>query len=261
MTIKKLFYLMVSSKVHIFIVCILLTCSQNAFSAELRIAVASNFITPMKALAKNYEHKTGNKVIIISSSTGKLYAQIINGAPYDAFFSADKERPEQLEKDKLIIPGSRFTYALGKIVLWSPKSNYIDNDGLALVNKNFDHLSIANPKLAPYGKAAYEVLKNKGLWDKLKIKMVRGENIGQTYQFVKSGNATMGFVALSQILSPQNNNEGSYWNIPQSLYNPIEQQAVQLNSKPAVSNFLSFVKSDSSLKLIQNFGYGVHFAQ
>ena len=162
-------------------------------ASEIRVATASNFSETLKILAQHYEQKTTHKVTVISGSTGKLYAQIIHGAPFDAFFSGDIKRAELLDKQNIAVADTRFTYAIGKLVLWSPKTDYIDQPKKVLREKQYRYLAIANPKLAPYGKAAQEILQKLGLWDSLHDRMVRGENIGQTLQFVKSGNANYDF--------------------------------------------------------------------
>jgi len=222
---------------------------------EIRVAVASNFTDTMKSIARRFEVYTGHKVTLIPGSTGKHYAQIINGAPFDAFFAADSRRPERLEKDGLVLPGNRFTYAVGKLVLWSPRAGYVDAEGDVLQHSQFRFLAIANPKLAPYGKAAREVLQARGVWNALKAKTVRGENISQTFQFVSSGNAELGLVAWSQVKQPGHPMTGSWWKVPQALYTPIEQQAVLLKENTAARAFLSFVKSEKSRALIRSFGY------
>lgn len=235
----------------------LLLCGSSLLADEIRIATASNFSLTLKEVIKLFEQQSDHNVILISGSTGKLYAQIKNGAPFDAFFSADSQRAELLENEEFAIKGSRFTYAMGKIILWSPQHDFIKNNEEILSTGNFRHLAIANPKLAPYGKAAQEVLKNFGLFNTLTTRMVRGENIGQTYQFVKSGNAELGFIALSQVKKPQQSIPGSFWIVPQSLYQPIKQQAVLLKNKKSVRQFLEFIKSQQSLDIIKSFGYAI----
>jgi len=230
---------------------------------ELRVAVASNFYSTIKVIAEQFELKTTNssgqqhKVILIPGSSGKHYAQIINGAPFDIFFSADTERARLLEQSERAESGTRFTYALGKLILWSPMDNYVDLKGEVLKSKDFRYLAIANPKLAPYGKAAEEVLKSLNIWTVLGGRIVRGENIAQTFQFVSSGNAKLGFVAHSQIKSSDLSISGSFWEVPQSIYRPIEQQAVLLRDSSLAREFLSFVKSDESLSIIYESGYGL----
>ncbi|MCG8425926.1 MAG: molybdate ABC transporter substrate-binding protein [Chromatiales bacterium] len=241
--------------------CLLIFCigclpASPALADELRIAVASNFTNTIKHLAAQFEQQSGHSITLIFGSTGKHYAQIKNGAPFDLFFAADARRPRLLDQEGIAVNGSRFTYAIGKLVLWSPQPGLVDPEGKVLSQQSFHHLAAANPKLAPYGKAAQQVLQQKKLWSELRGKIVRGENIGQTYQFVKSGNAELGFVAYSQIKSPDQVTEGSLWNIPQSLYTPIKQQVVALKESPAALAFLSFVKSSEGQTIIRSFGYG-----
>lgn len=245
-----------STKLPITLVGLLFLACKPAMGDEIRIAVASNFIDAMKQVSKLFEQETGHSVKLIFGSTGKQYAQIRNGAPFDLFFAADSRRPKMLEEEGSAQPDSRFTYALGKIVLWSPKADFIDDDGKVLESDRFRHLAVANPKLAPYGKAAQEVLEKRGLWHALRGRMVRGENIGQTYQFVKSGNAELGFVAYSQVSRPGHAMQGSYWKVAQSLYTPIEQQAVLIREGEAAREFLDFVKQTPTLDIIRSFGYG-----
>jgi molybdate transport system substrate-binding protein len=234
-----------------------------SLAEELRVAVASNFYSTIKVIAEQFELKTADssdqqhKVILIPGSSGKHYAQIINGAPFDIFFSADTERARLLEQSERAESGTRFTYALGKLILWSPMDNYVDLKGEVLKSKDFRYLAIANPKLAPYGKAAEEVLKSLNIWTVLGGRIVRGENIAQTFQFVSSGNAKLGFVAHSQIKSSDLSISGSFWEVPQSIYRPIEQQAVLLRDSSLAREFLSFVKSDESLSIIYESGYGL----
>lgn len=222
---------------------------------SIRVAVASNFNPAMRALVDQFEQQSGHEVTLISGSTGKIYAQIINGAPFDVFFAADVERPRQLEQDNLIQSGSRFTYAIGQVVLWSPDPDIIDDNACILNSDNFHHLAIANPRLAPYGQAARQILEAKGVWNTLQNRIVRGENIGQTFQFVKSGNAELGFVALSQLKHSLTGDTGSQWWPPVDLYDPIEQQAVQLSNKAAAADLLAFVQSAEARQLIQQHGY------
>ncbi len=234
-----------------------------SLAEELRVAVASNFYSTIKVIAEQFELKTTNssgqqhKVILIPGSSGKHYAQIINGAPFDIFFSADTERARLLEQSERAESGTRFTYALGKLILWSSMDNYVDLKGDVLKSKDFRYLAIANPKLAPYGKAAEEVLKSLNIWTDLGGRIVRGENIAQTFQFVSSGNAKLGFVAHSQIKSSDLSISGSFWEVPQSIYRPIEQQAVLLRDSALAREFLSFVKSTESLSIIYESGYGL----
>jgi molybdate transport system substrate-binding protein len=227
----------------------------QALAGDLRVAAASNFSGAIKVIANRFEVATGHRVILIFGSTGKHYAQIRHGAPFDVFFAADSLIPERLEREGLAVPGSRFTYAFGKLVLWSLQPGYVDPDGKVLQHGDFRHLALANPRLAPYGVAAREVLQASGLWNEFDKRFVRGENIGQAYQFVRSGNAELGFVARSQVIYMDKMEEGSLWDVPQALYTPIEQQAVLLNDKEAARAFMSFVRDEGSIKIIRNHGY------
>lgn len=226
-------------------------------AAEITIAVATNFAGAAQQLATRFEQTTGQKVQLVLGSTGKLYAQINNGAPFDIFFAADKKTPARLENEKKIIAGSRFTYAWGKLVLWSPNVSLIDNQGEVLHRKSIQHLAMANPKLAPYGLAAEQALKNMGLFDQLQTRLVRGENVGQTYQFIHTGAADLGFISLAQIIKTDKHSSGAYWLVPEDLYEPIEQQAVLLIDTKTARDFLRFVQSDSGKKIIGSFGYSL----
>ena len=232
----------------------------QAVADEIKIAVASNFYPTMKELVKHFESitlnsDTTNNIVLISGSSGKHYAQILNGAPFDLFFSADKLRPNMLEKEDVFNNQSRFTYALGKLALWSPFNEYVDSDGQVLYKDDFRFIAIANPKIAPYGIASKETLISMNLWQDMEEKLVRGENIAQTFQFAKSGNAKLGFVSYSQILSLNSSSEGSYWLVPQSMYQPIEQQAILLKDSSLGKDFLSFIMSDEALDIIKRNGY------
>lgn len=229
--------------------------SQPVRAGEARIAVASNFTNAIKAIVERFQEQTGDKIVLVFGATGKFYAQIMNGAPFDAFFSADTRRPALLEQNEVALPGSRFTYAQGKIVLYSPKADYVDANGAVLKNREYHYLAIANPKFAPYGEAAKQVLEKLGLWETLRFQMVRGENIGQAYQFVISGNAELGFVALSQIKRHGLAISGSYWVVPANLYQPIKQQAVLISDNQVAKAFVEFVRSDEAKAIMQGFGY------
>lgn len=231
--------------------------TQCATAGTARIAVASNFTTTIKHIVDRYEDATSDNIVVSLGSTGKIYAQIEHGARFDAFFAADVRRPALLEKNKRIIPGTRFTYARGKIVLWSPAKGYVDNKGKVLAEGTFNRLSIANPKLAPYGKAAQQTLQALQLWQKVKPKLVFGENISQAFQFVMSGNAKLGFVALSQILSLDEKDQGSYWLVDPSMYQPIEQQAVLLTNNQTARDFMAFVRGSEASAIIRQAGYDI----
>ncbi|WP_353235886.1 molybdate ABC transporter substrate-binding protein [Diaphorobacter ruginosibacter] len=229
-----------------------------AHAGEVAVAVAANFTAPMQKLGAMFEKQTGNKVVISSGATGKFYAQIVNGAPYDVLLAADDTTPEKLENEGKAVKGTRYTYAIGQLVLWSPRDNYVDSEGKVL-NTQFDHISIANPKLAPYGAAAMQALDHLKLTDSIKPRIVTGENIGQTYQFVATGNAPLGFVALSQVMTDGKVTKGSYWIVPESMHEPIRQDAVLLNkgeNNDTAKELLKYLKSDEARAVIKTYGYG-----
>lgn len=234
--------------------------TSNAPADTVQIAVAANFVVPAQKIAAEFERQSGHKIIIASGSTGKFYAQIVNGAPFEILLAADDETPARLEKEKYALPGSRHTYAIGKLVLWSPKSDLIDSAGKILNTTTFRHLSIANPKVAPYGAAAVQTLQSLKLYEQLQSKLVTGENIAQAHQFVATGNAELGFVAYSQVLK-DGKLEGSAWLVPPALYSPIRQDAVLLNKgrdNKAATTFLNFVKkSPKAREIILGHGYSV----
>jgi len=233
-----------------------LLVATTAGADEIRVAVATNFTTAMSALVERFEASSVHTVLVSSGSTGSHYAQIRNGAPFEAFFSADTERPQRLENEGLAVAGSRFSYAVGRLALWSPKAGYVDDDGRVLETGEFRFLAIANPELAPYGAAARDVLTARGVWDAFQARMVRGQDIGQAYSFVATGNAELGFVAWSQIKSPTGEIAGSYWLVPESLHRPIEQEAVLLRDVPAARAFIEFVKGPEAREIIRSYGYG-----
>ncbi|HEY7929610.1 MAG TPA: molybdate ABC transporter substrate-binding protein [Steroidobacteraceae bacterium] len=219
-----------------------------ARAAQLHVAVAANFLGTLQKLAAPYRAASGNTLTISAGSSGQLLAQIHQGAPFDLFFSADAERPRQLQSQGLALPGSEFTYAVGSLVLWSPRAGVIDGHATVLQAGRFDRLAIAAPGSAPYGAAAQQVLTALGLWDRFtrQHKIVIGESITQAWQFAASGNATLAFVALSQVIGAQGHISGSYWLPPQSLYTPLMQDAVILertSEAGAAQNFEQWLRS------------------
>lgn len=229
-----------------------------ALADEVQVAVAANFTAPIQAIAKDFEKDTGHKLVASFGATGQFYAQIKNGAPFEVFLAADDSTPAKLEQEKAVVPGSRFTYAIGKLALWSPKDGYVDAKGEVLKQGGFQHLSIANPKTAPYGLAATQVLDKLGLKDKLAGKIVEGQNIGQAYQFVSSGNAELGFVALSQIYKDGKVTAGSAWIAPADLYEPIRQDAVILEKgkdNAAAKALVDYLKGPKAAAVIKAYGY------
>src|SRR5574337_762724 len=236
----------------------LLLCAP-AQAETVQVAVAANFTEPMKAIAADFEKGTGNQVELSFGSTGKFYAQIKNGAPFDLFLSADEATPERLDKEGSTVPGSRFTYAVGRLVLWSAKAGVVDDQGEALKKNDFKAIAVANPKLAPYGAAAIQTLTKLGLLEQVQPEIVQGENISQTYAFVASGNAELGFVALSQVYADGKIKSGSGWIVPDDLHAPIRQDAVQLaraNGNQAAAALLAYLRSGKARAVIRSFGYG-----
>lgn len=229
-----------------------------AQAADVIVAVASNFMAPMKEIVAEFERETDHGVKLAFGSSGKFFAQITHGAPFQLFFSADQAKPAMLEEQGMIVPGSRFTYAIGALALWSAKSDLVSHGSAVLEKGRFNKLAMANPKLAPYGAAAQEVLRNLGIYESVEPKLVQGENIAQTYQFVGSGNAELGFVALSQIMTGGKIDQGSAWFIPGYLHQPIRQDAVLLRSgenNPAAKALLQYLRSDKAKSVIESYGY------
>jgi molybdate transport system substrate-binding protein len=225
---------------------------------EVQVAVAANFTAPMQQIAAQFEKESGHKAVLSFGATGKFFAQIVNGAPFEMLLAADDETPARLEKDGQGVPGSRFTYAIGKLVLWSADPALVDGKGEVLKTGNFKHLAIANPKTAPYGAAAVETLTKLGLLANLQPRFVQGENISQTQQFIVTGNAELGFIALSQVIKDGKITAGSAWAVPANLYEPIRQDALLLSKgkdKPAAAALLAYLKGDKAKAIIKTFGY------
>ncbi|QID19497.1 molybdate ABC transporter substrate-binding protein [Nitrogeniibacter mangrovi] len=232
-----------------------------AHADTVAVAVAANFTAPMQQIARAFEADTGHTAQLSFGSTGKLYAQIANGGPFDVFLAADRARPEKLEADGIGVPGTRFTYAVGRLVLWSPEPGMVDAQGRVLATGRFRHLAIANPKTAPYGAAALEVMDKLGVRKPLEARIVRGENIAQAWQFVATGNAELGFVAASQLFRDGQPLGGSRWDVPTGLYTPIRQDAIMLRrgaDNAAATALIAYLKSDAAAKIIQAYGYGLH---
>jgi len=232
----------------------------SAWADEVQVAVAANFTAPIQAIAKDFEKDTGHTLVAAYGATGQFYAQIKNGAPFEVFLAADDSTPAKLEQEKETVPGSRFTYAIGTLALWSAKPGYVDDQGEVLKKNTFQHLSIANPKTAPYGLAATQVLDKLKLTDATKAKLVEGQNITQAFQFVSTGNAELGFVALSQIYKDGKVQSGSAWIVPARLHEPIRQDAVILNKgkdNPAAKALVDYLKSPKAAALIKAYGYEI----
>jgi len=239
---------------------IAMACAAGARAGEVQVAVAANFTAPMHAIAAQFERDTGHRARLAFGSTGKFYAQIRNGAPFEVLLAADDETPARLEKEGQAAPGTRFTYAIGKLVLWSARAGVVDAKGEVLRTGDFRHLAIANPKTAPYGAAAVAVLKKLNLFDAVQARLVQGENIAQTHQFISTGNAQLGFVALSQVARDGRIAAGSGWIVPASLHEPIRQDALVLargRGNPAAQALLDYLKSAKARAIIQSFGYAL----
>ena len=229
-----------------------------AHADEVAVAVAANFTAPMQKIAAQFEKDTGHKAVLSFGATGKFYAQINNGAPFGILLAADDTTPEKIAKEGKGVDASRFTYAIGQLVLWSKQAGYVDNQGAVLKTGNYQHIAIANPKLAPYGLAAMETLNKLGLTAQVQPKTVLGENIGQTYQFAASGNAQLGFVALSQVMEDGKIREGSAWIVPAAMHEPIRQDAIVLNSakdNAAAKALMDYLKGDKARAIIKSYGY------
>ena len=240
------------------VVMLLGSMSASVHAGEVRVAVASNFAAPMERIAVLFQQESGHTLKVSLGSSGSFYTQIKGGAPFDVFLSADDAIPKRLVQEKLALESSRFVYALGKLVLWSVQPDLVDAKGAVLNKGNFNKLAIANPLLAPYGMAAKETLEKLVMWNAMQGKLVKGENITQTYQFVATENAELGFIALSQITKDGKVTEGSWWLVPSQMYKPIKQSAVQLSGakdKVAAQAFLAFLKSEKAVAIIRGFGY------
>jgi molybdate transport system substrate-binding protein len=246
-------------------------------AAEVQVAVAANFVVPLEKISAGFTAATGHTLKTSSGATGKFYSQIVAGAPFEVLIAGDDETPRKLIGVGHAVPGSSFTYAIGKLALWSAKPGFVDAQGAVLGSGKFEHIAIANPKVAPYGAAAVEVIKARGLTNAVAPKLVTGESIAQAFQFVSTGNAELGFVALSQVIAaaaphgdqrrppggpaalPGKSATGSYWLVPQNLYSEIRQDAVLLKAgadNPAAKALLAYLKSPAAQVVIKSFGYG-----
>ena len=237
-----------------------LAISGAAQAGEVQVAVAANFAGPMEQLAAGFERDTGHKAIVASGATGKFYAQIRNGAPFEVLLAADDDTPARLESEGHAVAGSRFTYATGRLVLWSAKHGVVDAGGKVLGTGTYKHLALANPKTAPYGAAAVSTLHKLGLYDSVRPRIVQGENIAQAWQFASTGNAELGFVAQAQVWRDGKFTAGSGWIVPATMHDPIRQDAALLSrgaDNPAARALLHYLRSDKAKALIRTFGYEV----
>lgn len=228
-----------------------------ALAAEVKVAVAGNFTQPAQEIAARFKARTGHEASLSFGASGQFYAQIANGAPFEVFLSADRERPERAEAEGLGVAGSRFTYAIGRLVLYSKTPGLVDGRGAVLKRGRFDRIAIADPKTAPYGVAAVEAMKALGVYDALAPKLVQGTSITQAYQFVDTGAAELGFVALSQVATVKG---GSRWTVPAANHTPIDQQAVLLKTganSAAAKAFMAFLKGPEARAIVRRYGYEV----
>lgn len=230
----------------------------SAQAADVKVAVAANFAQPMKELVAEFEKDSGHKVALTQGATGKFYAQISNGAPFDVFLSADDETPARLLKEGKAVNGTQFTYAIGRLALWAPDDKLVDQGGGVLKTDKFKFIAIANAKVAPYGRAAVQTMQKLGVLTAIEPRVVQGESITQTHQFVTSGNAQLGFVALSQVWESGKLKSGSGWIVPEAMHEELRQDAVLLNpgkDSAAASALIAYLKSDKAKKIIDRYGY------
>lgn len=247
---------------HRFFGCTLFGLCLSLQAAEVQVAVAANFAAPMQKIAAAFEKNTGHKAVLSFGATGKFYAQIRHGAPFAVLLAADDETPARLVKAGLGVAGSAYTYAMGQLVLWSTQPGVVDGQGAVLADlasgQRKGKIALADPKLAPYGAAAMQVLERRGLADKLRLHVVTGENIAQTFQFVKTGNAALGFVALSQVMVDGQLSGGSAWVVPTALHAPIRQDALLLKAgeaNPAAKALLQYLRSNAAQEMMRGYGY------
>lgn len=242
------------------VVCVALCWFAPGSAGEVQVAVASNFARTLRELALDFEESTDDRVLISSGSTGKLHAQIANGAPFEVFLSADKNSPRRLEQNGQAVAETRFTYALGRLALWSARSGIVDGTQAVLREGRFRHLALANPRTAPYGAAAMQLLTELDLWEAVESRVVFGENVAQAFSFVSTGNAEIGLVALAQVMGLDDARRGSFWIVPRQFHAPIEQQAVLLatgRDNPAALRFVAYLRSPAARSIIERSGYEV----
>lgn len=235
-----------------------LLLAASAHAAEVKVAVAANFAQAMKDIAAEFEKDTGHKLSLSQGASGKFYAQISNGAPFEVFLSADDETPARLVREGKAVAGSQFTYAIGRLALWSPDASLVDQGGGVLKTDKFKFLSIANAKIAPYGRAAVQTMQKLGVLAAIEPRVVQGESIAQTYQFVSTGNAQLGFIALSQVWENGKLKSGSAWIVPEDMHEALEQDVVLLNAgkqSTAAAALVDYLKSDKARRIIERYGY------
>jgi molybdate transport system substrate-binding protein len=235
-----------------------LVFSCQALAEQVQVAVAANFTAPLQAIAAEFEKDTGHSVVASFGATGQLYAQIQHGAPFEVLLSADESTPAKLDSEGLGVSGSRFTYAVGSLVLWSATPGYLDGSDAVLKANQYRHLAIADPKTAPYGLAATQVLDKLDLTEAVQGKLVTGQSIAKALHFIATGNAELGFVALSQVYQDGQLSSGSAWIVPAELHSPIKQDALILKKgehNPAAAAFMVYMKSEKAAAIIKSYGY------
>jgi molybdate transport system substrate-binding protein len=240
----------------------LMTVSFMTYAETTMVAVASDFTKPMNEIAAEFQKATGHTAKISYGSSGKFFAQIQNGAPFEVYLSASEKYPQELQKSGFAVANSQFVFAIGKLVLWSPRETYVDDKAQVLAKADFKHIAIANPDHAPYGVVAVEVMKKLGVLEKLKPLFVEGENIAQTFQFVSTGNAELGFIAFAQVIDIKSGKigSGSGWLVPDNMHSPFRQVAVLLKkgeNNPAASALLKFLQTPTALAIIKKYGFGL----
>ena len=248
---------MIRYLINLFVCCVCLM-SANAQAAEIKVAVASNFANVLKEIAVEFQKDTGHQLAITPGATGKFYAQISNGAPFDVFLSADDETPRKLAQEGKANASSQFTYAIGRLALWSPNPEMVDKNADILKTDKFKFIAIANAKVAPYGQAAVQTMQKLGVLAKIEPRVVQGESIAQTYQFVSTGNTQLGFVALSQIFEHGKIKTGSAWIVPEEMHEQLKQDAVILQACKQTSvcqDLMDYLKSDKAKKMMASYGY------
>jgi molybdate transport system substrate-binding protein len=235
-----------------------LVFSASSLAGEVQVAVAANFTAPLQAIASEFEQDSGHSVVASFGATGQLYAQIQHGAPFEVLLSADASTPAKLDSEGLGVSGSRFTYAIGSLVLWSATPGYLDGSDAVLKANQYRHLAIAEPKTAPYGLAATQVLATLGLTEAVQDKLVTGQSIAKALHFIATGNAELGFVALSQVYQDGQLSSGSAWIVPAELHSPIKQDALILKKgehNPAAAAFMDYLKGEKAAVIIKSYGY------
>jgi molybdate transport system substrate-binding protein len=250
----------ISLRGRIAAVMVLGVLSSSVCAGEVSVAAAANFAAPMERIVALFQKESGHTVKVSLGASGKLYAQIKGGAPFDVFLSADEELPKQLMQEGLAVSGSRFVYATGRLVLWSAQSGFVDEKGVVLNRGNFNMLAIANPRFSPYGVAAKETLTKLTMWNSIQRKLDKGDDVTQTYQLAATERDDLAFIALSQVMRDGRVTAGSWWLVPPELHNPIRQSAVLLSGakdQAAAKAFLAFLKSEKARAVMRGFGYEV----